>query len=266
MDKTDILFKTHLNYQIEAQTDVEDTLTISVEEVENIDLHHCTFSDFKKALTFARDNYPDYDFSDSTLEAVKPADHSDTDYYDFIELSEYAKHNAISFGNMALFNELKRISSAAELFNVNHSSNDNLSGSDDLLLTSYIDMESVPTIYEDLGSCVIGGGDLESYRLTATFHDSSRKERPIIAIRCYNVRTNSYNSNPDIIDITAIYKPEATLMEAFAYMCYQDFKKKRDSVSFDRLLTGGGIEVTTLDDMYSLHYDLRIYDKIYGHR
>lgn len=265
MEMTDYLFRTHLHYQIEANSDEGDDKEITLDEIKHIDLHRCHFDDFKKAMLYVRDNYPDYYFSDATLDAIKPAGYRDDTVYDFVVLSDYAKHTAITIGNMALFNELQKIASASELLNVKNA--DLTTDSDgEPPMDSYLNYNLEPTanVIEELGSCVIGGGTDDTYKLTAVFHDSSRRERPIISVHSYSINTGTYLPNTDIIDISTIYKPNATLMEAFAYMCYEDYRKKRDTQSFDKLLVSGDVDVDKLDDMYSQHYDLRIYDKLYG--
>lgn len=266
MEMTDFLFRTHLHYQIEANSDEDDEEEVSLDDIKSIDLHRCTFSDFKKALTYVRDNYPDYYFSDTALEAVKPAGFKENEIYDFVSLSEYAKHTAITIGNMALFSELQKLASATELLHVNNATGQELESNQTEAIGSFFNYRIEPetAVTEELGSCVIGGGNIDTYKLTAYFHDSSRRERPIVEVRSYSISTKTYLPNPDIIDISTIYKANATLMEAFAYMCYEDYRKKRNTQSFDKLLISGEVDVDELDDMYSIHYDLRIYDRLNG--
>jgi len=260
MDRGDLLFRKHLNFQIETQSDEDNEKEVELDDIKSIDLHHCSFSDFKRALTYARNNYPEYYFSDTSLDSIKPSDSEIDKKHDYITLSEHASRAAISIGNMTLFNELQKITSAARVFNVNSTGAEILEDSTDYSMESFLSIDS-PNIYEELGSCVIGGGSADTYKLTAYFHDSSRKERPIIAVHSYSINTNSYLPNIDIIDVSNIYKPNASLMEAFAYMCYEDHRKKSTSLSFDKLLISGNIDIDELDDMYSKHYDLRIYDR-----
>ena len=115
----DIMFKTQLNYQIQAAMDELEDDSLNIEDVKHIDLHRCLFADFKKAMEYVRENYPDFNYSDFTINAVKPApaDFSESKKYDFVELTDYAKHTAITIGNMTLFSELQKIASAAEQFN-----------------------------------------------------------------------------------------------------------------------------------------------------
>jgi hypothetical protein len=244
METTDVLFRTHLNYQIEANSDEEQVRQVTRDEIENIDLHRCTFSDFKTFLTYIRDNYPDYYFSDAAIEAVKPSSFIENEKYDFVSLTDYAKHTAITIGHMTLFNELQKLASAIELLNVKQN-----------------DFDPQPPVYEELGSCVIGGANIDAYKLTAYFHESSTNERPIVAVRSYSISTKTYLLNPDIIDIYSIYKPNASLIETFAYMCYEDYRQQRPALSFDNLLISGLVDVEGLEDMYSIHYDLRAYDR-----
>jgi hypothetical protein len=244
METTDILFRTHLNYQIEANSDEEQVRRVTRDEIENIDLHRCTFFDFKTFLTYIRDNYPDYYYSDAAIEAVKPTGFNENEKYDFVSLTDYAKHTAITIGNMTLFNELQKLASAIELLNVKQ-----------------YDFDPQPPVYEELGSCVVGGANIDAYKLTAYFHESSTKERPIVAVRSYSISTKTYLLNPDIIDIYSIYKPNATLMETFAYMCYEDYRQHRPYQSFDNLLISGLVDVEGLEDMYSIHYNLNAFDR-----
>ena len=117
----DIMFKTQLNYQIQAAMDEQEDDSLNIDDVKHIDLHRCLFADFKKAMVYVRENNPDFNYSDFTIDAVKPApaDFSENKKYDFVELTDYAKHTAITIGNMSLFSELQKISSAAETFNYN---------------------------------------------------------------------------------------------------------------------------------------------------
>ena len=50
-------------------------------------------------------------------------------------------------------------------------------------------------------------------------------------------------------------------METFAYMCYEDYRQHRTSQSFDRLLISGDVDVESLEDMYSIHYNLNAFDR-----
>ena len=115
----DIMFKTHLNYQIQANAIESEDTSLDLKDVQHIDLHRCYFSEFKKAMEYIREHNSDYNFSDFTINAVKPApaDFSENKKYDFVELTDYAKHTAITIGNMSLFSELQKIASAAETFN-----------------------------------------------------------------------------------------------------------------------------------------------------
>ncbi|SDB24187.1 hypothetical protein SAMN02910298_01199 [Pseudobutyrivibrio sp. YE44] len=259
----DIRFRTHLNYQIQAQSEAlkEDKLDIS--EVQDIDLRRCYFADFKKAMEYIREHNPDYSFSDFTIEAVKPApaDFSEDKKYNFVELTDYAKHTAITIGNMALFSELQKISSAEEKFNYKVASHHEKKAT----IKSFEDynnytIKQQPNTFEELGSCVIGGGNLDPIKLTATFHESSTDNKPIISIRAFSLSNNTYLDNRDIVDLDSIYKPNASLMETFAYMSYADHKKNKFNYSFDKLLFSGSYEVDSLDDMYELHYDLKTFD------
>ena len=79
---------------------------------------------------------------------------------------------------------------------------------------------------EELGSCVIGGGNEGAIKIAATFHESSTREHPILSIRFYSLNNGVYLTNRDIIGIDNIYKANASLMEAFAYMSYRDYLNK----------------------------------------
>ena len=259
----DIQFKTHLNYQIQAQIDALKEEPLDIKDVQEINLRRCVFEDFKQAMEYVRDHNPDYNFSDFTIEAVKPApaDFSEEKKYDFIELIEYAKHTAITIGNMALFSELQKIASAAEQFNNTiaepHEKKTTIKSFQDY--DTYT-IKRQPLTFEELGSCVIGEGNFEPVKITATFHESSTDTKPIIAIRAFSLVNNNYLDNRDIIDLDSIYKPNASLMEAFAYMSYTDHKNNKFNHSFDKLLISGSYEIESIDDMYSLHYDLRTFD------
>ena len=124
------------------------------------------------------------------------------------------------------------------------------------------DIEVTPDTTMELGSCVIGGGSAETYKITATFHESSRDDRPIISVRSYSISADAYLPNMDIIDIESIYKQNATLMEVFAYMSYRDYVKKATEPTFDKLIVSGSIVIDSLEDMYAKHYDLRIFDHV----
>ena len=255
-----VLFKTHLNYQIQASIDEQKDDNLDVNDVKHIDLHRCTFADFKQAMIYVRENNSDFNFSDFTIDAVKPApvDFSEDKKYDFVGLTDYAKHTAITIGNMSLFNELQKVASAAERFNYNVSS-----ASDKKIpgIVSFEDYDRFdviePTdIFQELGSCVIGGGNSEAIKLTATFHDSSTEEHPIISVRAFDLGTSTYLPNRDIIALDTIYMPNASIMEVFAFMSYRDYKNNTFNHSFDKLLFSGRISVDSLEDMYSLNYDI----------
>ena len=260
----DILFKTQLNYQIQAALDEPEEEILDIKDVQNINLHHCLFSDFKKAMEYVREHNKDYSFSDFTIEAVKPspADFSETKKFDFVELTDYAKHTAITIGNMALFSELQKIASAAEHFNYNVSSAHEKKIGTVLSFQDYNNyfISQQPDTFQELGSCVVGGGNEEAIKITATLHESSTDKHPIVSIRSCSLNTNTYLPNIDIIDLNTIYKTNASIMEVFAYMSYTDHLHEKFNASFDKLLFSGSIQVESLEDMYSNHYDLSTFD------
>ena len=262
----DILFKTQLNYQIQAASEEQEAEKLDIADVQNIDLHRCLFSDFKKAMIYVREHNKDYDFSDFTIDAVKPApaDFSENKKYDFVELTDYAKHTAITIGNMTLFSELQKISSASEQFNYSVSAHQEKKVANVFSFQDYNNyfVNEQPNTFQEIGSCVIGGGNSEVVKLTATMHESSTEERPIVSIRAYSINTNSYLPNMDIIDLSTIYKANASIMEVFAYMSYRDYLKGKFNHSFDKLLFSGSIQVEALEDMYSKHYNLATFDYI----
>ncbi|MBQ7148976.1 MAG: hypothetical protein IJR96_09525 [Pseudobutyrivibrio sp.] len=266
MVMNDILFRTQLNYQIQANTPKVQDDKLKIGDIQNIDLHRCVFADFKKAMEYVRDSSPDYSFSDFTIEAVKPApaDFSEDKKYDFVELTEYAKHTAITIGNMALFSELQKIASAAEQFNYNVASPHEKRIGNVLSFEDYdnYSVKETPDTFEELGSCVIGGGNAEAVKLAATFHESSTTEKPIISVRAFSLTTSTYLPNVDIIALDTIYKPNASMMEVFAYMSYADYKNNTFNMSFDKLLASRSLDIDSLEDMYSKHYDLRTFDYI----
>lgn len=265
----DIMFKTHLNYQIQANTIESEDTSLDLKDVQHIDLHRCYFSEFKKAMEYIREHNSDYDFSDFTINAVKPApaDFSENKKYDFVELTDYAKHTAITIGNMSLFSELQKIASAAETFNYQVYK---ASATPEKKIGNVISFQDYSNYFladetntfQELGSCVIGGGNEEAIKLTATLHASSTAEKPIISIRAFSLNTNSYLANQDIIDLDTIFKTNASLMEVFAYMSYYDYQNNDFNKSFDKLLFSGTFQVESLEDMYAQHYSLGTFDYI----
>lgn len=260
----DILFRTQLNYQLQANSQESTEDKLDIKEVKNIDLHHCVFADFKKAMEYVRDHNPDYSFSDFTIEAVKPApvDFSEDKKYDFVQLTEYARHTAITIGNMTLFSELQKIASAAEQFNYNMASHEERKSANVLSFEDY-NSYSVPDhigSFQELGSCVIGGGISEPVKLTATLHGSSTKERPIVSVRAYSLSSNTYSTNRDIISLNEIYMANASIMEVFAYLSYHDYTHNMFNHSFDKLMFSGLFQIDSLEDMYSHHYNLTAFD------
>lgn len=265
----EIMFKTHLNYQIQANTVLTEDTSLELKDVQHVDLHRCYFNEFKKAMEYIRDHSKDYNFSDFTINAVKPApaDFSENKKYDFVELTEYAKHTAITIGNMSLFSELQKISGAAETFNYqvfNASASHEKKPGNVLSFQDYSNyfLADETNTFQELGSCVIGGGNEEAVKLTATLHESSTEERPIISIRAFSLNSNSYLPSQDIIDLDTIFKANASLMEVFAYMSYFDYQNNDFNKSFDKLLFSGVFQVESLEDMYSKHYSLGTFDYI----
>ena len=88
MDRTDFLFRNQLNYQLKVNSPEADESSINADEISKIDLHHCTYSEFRKALTYAKDNNPDYDFRYGTLEQIKPMNCLEDSKYDFVVLTD----------------------------------------------------------------------------------------------------------------------------------------------------------------------------------
>ena len=258
----DLLFQTHLSYQIQTQEQEEDSAEITLEDVKDIDLHRCRYRDFHKAMEYLLNTQSDISFSETSIQAVKPADFSEERKYDFVELTDFAKHQAVTIGNMALFSDLQKIASATEQFNYSIASPHEKHAANVFSFADYDNyiVKDQPLITEELGSCVIGGGNAEAIKLTATFHESSTAERPIISIRAFSLSNNTYMDNSDIVDLNTVFLPNASLMEVFAYMSYTDNKNGLFNQSFDRLMASGLFEVDSLEDMYSHHYDLRTFD------
>ena len=266
MYRNDFLFSSHLNYHINATKPAEDGALGAVKDIEGINLRQCTFEDFSNALLYERGLNPDFSFMDSSLDAVKPSDFVPENTYNFVDLTEYAKHTAITIGNMSLFSELQKIASAIESFMKNTAQAANTPSHVIRTFDDYnnFDIKSQPATMEELGSCVIGGGNEGAIKIAATFHESSTGEHPIVSIRFYSINNRVYLTNRDIIGIDNIYKANASLIEAFAYMSYHDYINNHFNYSFDKLLISDSIEIDSLDDMYNKHYDLRIYDKLYA--
>lgn len=262
-----ILFKNHLNYQIQAKTEEQHKPAEDNTSIKAIDLHYCYFSEYKRAMEYIRDNSLEFDFSDFSIDAVKPApaDFSEDKKYNFIELIDYAKHTAITIGNMALFNELQKIQSAAEKFNFKTASPQDQRKATIMSFDAYnnYEIKTAPSIFDELGSCVVSSIEGDPIKLTATYHASSTPERPIISVRSYSLTSNTYSSNIDIIDFDAIYKPNATIMETFAYMSYYDHAHNKFNHSFDKIMYSDTYSIDTIEDMYSSHYDLRTFDYLY---
>ncbi len=262
MDRSDILFKNHLHYQIEANAAPSKADPTSTEEINSINLRNCTFLEFKKVLTFISEHNPDYDFSKASLDTIKPTNYYVDKKYDFIALTNSVKNTALVIGNLSLLNELQKIAGAEEYF-INQQNIDDTPDTFNLSFESFMNLDINDYGFtEELGSCIITGSDMDTYRLTATFHDSSRKENPLISIRIYSIKNSSYLSNRDIIAINSIYKPNATLMEAFAYMSFYDYRYNRSESSFNKILNHLGVDINSIEDMYSRHYDLRIFDEL----
>lgn len=263
MVKNDSLFSTHLNYQLNANQTKGDDISVPPEQLASIDLTHCTFKDFSMVIASSKKDGSDSGFMDSIVAAIKPADFSEDKRYNFIDLTEYAKHTAINIGNMTLFVELQKISSYLEAFSTSHDPTKADSSHTVLPFSDYnlFEITEQANTLEELGSCVIGGGVDGAIKITAIFHESSSLEHPIISIRFYSLNNNVYLTNRDIINIDNIYKSNATLMETFAYMSYQDYQNNHFNYSFDQLLFNGKYEIDSLDDMYTKHYDLRKYDE-----
>lgn len=260
----DIMFRTQLNYQIQAAIDEQEDDSLNIEDVKHIDLHRCLFSDFKKAMLYIRENYPDYNYSDFTIDAVKPAptDFSENKKYDFMELTDYAKHTAITIGNMTLFSELQKIAGAAEQFNFKVAEPHEKKIGNVLSFQDYNNyfVSETPNTFQEIGSCVVGGGNAEPVKIAATLHASSTKDRPIVSVRAFSLSTNTYLPNIDIIDLGTIFKANASIMEVFAYMSYYDHLNGKFNHSFDKLLFSGALQIESLEDMYSQHYNLGTFD------
>lgn len=263
MEKIDLRFKSHLNYQIEARESSNDAPEINRDDILHINLRSCTFKEFTECMTYARGKYPDLNFSDTSIESIRPSNFSTDSKYDFVEQANSAKNTAITIGNITLFNELQKITSAIDNLNAFQSNNDKKLASV-MSFEDYdnYDIKKQPSTLEEIGSCVIGGGNDGAIKITAHFHDSSTEDRPIISIVFYSLNTGLYMTNQDIIDINNIYKPNATVIEAFAYMSYKDYLSNQFNYSFDKLLINGQLDIDSLDDMYSNHCDLRIFDKL----
>ena len=122
------------------------------------------------------------------------------------------------------------------------------------------EVKEQPDIIEELGSYVIGGGNEEALKLTATFHESSTAIHPIISIRAYSLTAGNYLPNRDIVDLDTIFMQNASMMEVFAYLSYMDNEKGLFNNTFDRLVISNNIELDSLDDMYSTHFDLSVLD------
>ena len=264
MAKVDVLFKSHLDYQLEAKMASVSAPEIKLEDIIHINLHHCTFHEFKECMIYAREEYPDFDYNDSILESILPSDFVDEKKYDFVELTEYAKHTAITIGNMTLFSELQKVGAAIESFKETHNDEEEKHLSSVMNFEDYdnYEIKTQPIFMEEIGSCVIGGGNDGAIKITAHLHDSSTPERPIVSIVFYVLNSGLYMTNKDIIDINNIYKANATIIEVFAYLSYKDYLNNKFNHTFDKILISGTFDIDSLEDMYSKHYDLRPFDKL----
>lgn len=255
---SNLLFLSQLNYKINVSTPDTSDDAISYEDIEKIDLRKCRFEEFCQAIKYVRDKNPDFTFRDFSLDAIKPANFIAGKTYNFIELTDFAKHTSVTIGNMTLFSELQKISSAAEYFVSNYGINESSKNISVLSFQDYDNYsisESANTL-EEIGSIVVAGGNDGAIKVTATFHESSTAEHPIISIRFFALNTGLYLTNRDIIDISTIYKPNATIVEAFAYLSYTDYLNNHFNYSFDKLMISGDIILDNMDDLYSNHYDL----------
>jgi hypothetical protein len=262
--KNDILFRTHLQYQIDTSQQAGDSdNVITLADVESINLHKCTFNDFRHAVLYVREQNPEMFFVESILETIKPAGYIKTKLYDFIELTEYARHEVINIGNMALFSELQKVANAVELFQKEISK---VAPKPTPVITfddyNNHDIKSQPIVAEELGSCVITGGNQSAIRVTAHLHPSSTEEHPIVRVNYYSLTMGFALDNVDVIDLNNIYLDNASLIEAFVYMSYNDYMNNLYNYSFDKLLIERSIDLDSIDDMYSKHCDLRVLDKI----
>ena len=188
MYRNDFLFSAQLNYHLNVANTKNEASKASSEDITSINLKNCSFESFTNALLYERAQNPDYSFMDSSLDAVKPSDFDESKKYNFIDLTEYAKHTSIAIGNMTLFSELQKIASAIESFMANSAST---SSAPAHLIRSFDDYNSFdikyqPATMEELGSCVIGGGNEGAIKIAATFHESSTKDHPIVPIRFYS--------------------------------------------------------------------------------
>ncbi|MCR5416144.1 MAG: hypothetical protein K6E79_05050 [Pseudobutyrivibrio sp.] len=259
----DYLFSTHLNSQIESNTEVNDIPEVHIADISSVDLHNCTYDDFCQVMEFVRSNYPEYYFSDASLAAIKPANYQPEEKYDFMEQADYAKHTAILIGNMTLFSELQKIVSAEEIVLYNRKESGDIDEekafSINSLFTNNHDVDA--TDYEIMASCVVGMGELNPYKLSAIKHASSTLDDPVVLIQIYSLNTSTYLPNSNIINLNAIDRRDATLMEAFAYMSYHDYIDGKHEHSFEDLINSGSLGVLSLEDMTVRRLDLLAYDK-----
>ena len=254
----DILFKTTLDFQIEQELQNEDDNTITIDDIGKIDLHNATFFQFQMAMQFVKENYPDYYFSDATVKALNPSGSAPEERHDFIEIADNARIMAVNIGNMVLFNELQKIVSAEEIIQYNRNDGGDIDEERVFSINSIFSMSTQvdATSYEILGNCIVGMGEFDPYKIAAIKHADSTPQSPRVLLQTYSLNQNEYLPGIDIIDLNSIDKSEATLMEAFAYMSYQDYIKGTKKQSFDELLSSGNLGVVSLNDMTTKHIDL----------
>lgn len=236
----DLIFKNHLDLQLALGHEPEEKETISYEDISHIDPHNCTFNEFVDAMSYARESNPDFDFNNSTLYALEPINSQDGLKHDFINIAEKSRITATQIGNIALFNDLQKIVSAAEYLHV---------------------QEATPidaTNYEILSNCIVGMGDIDPYKIAAIKHADSSPSDPKILIQVYSLNSNEYLPGYGVIDLNSIDKSDATLLEAFAYMSYQDFLKGQQKQSFDELLSSGKLGIVSLNDMSTKRINLSV--------
>ncbi|SFO33078.1 hypothetical protein SAMN04487831_12016 [Pseudobutyrivibrio sp. UC1225] len=247
-------------FDIDAGANITDaslnTPRISYFDVQNINIHACTFDDFCDVAEFLRGSCNAFDYDKSLLESFRNQFEPEQ-IIDFYEFFDDYRLQCAQKGNMVLYHEVVPLAQMAE--NMMWMSNNEIIGE----LTS--DGFFTTNIFSDV--CSLGfygnyrlgegaydiGGNL--YDLYAEYDIESTEENPIVAVTISDFGSENRISGKYVVEINSIDLKKATPIELYAYFSYYDSKSNEDwyndynyDSTFRRIYNSNAFELEGIED------------------
>ena len=238
---------------------------LSYFDVKNIDVTSCNFSDFCKAVDFAKTSCRSYDYSDTFLNSFSDTFDNEK-IYNFYEYFDNYRLDCAKRGDMKIYYEVEPILDAARsMMYINKNHLDEYNITDDGYFKDDIFMEGLG--FGRYGSYRLGVDSLsidnEDYTIIAEYDWESTANHPIVAVTIELFATDTKFDGIYVVDIPSIDLSNATAVELFAYYSYKNSlnndgweNKYNCNSEFSDILASGAFQFESLNDFSEKKYDL----------